>query len=171
MSPTTDGRKGRRKSLGIFPRPDLTSLTPMSEKKSAEQDEKKKQRPASSFLAPLRKSQSDNSNSESSDGRPESPRIRPRTLLKSGRPSSIFGSLRSRHSGDEEEKLTGDQSTMSSYDQDGSHAQNVSGKVLHHGEVQTTGGMFRKRKEYLVLTDTHLVRFKSRLKAQEAFPS
>jgi hypothetical protein len=170
MSPSTDGRKGRRKSLGVFPIPDLTSLTQMTEKSSVAEDERKKQRPTS-FLTPLRKAQSDNSNVESSEGGPESPRMRPRTLLKSGRPSSIFGSLRSRHSAEEEEKLTGDQSALSSDDRDPSHVQNVSGKVLHHGEVQTTGGMFRKRKEYLVLTDTHLVRFKSRLKAQEAFPS
>jgi len=43
--------------------------------------------------------------------------------------------------------------------------------VLHHGEVQTTSGMFRKKKEYLVLTDTHLIRFKSQSRASEAFSS
>jgi hypothetical protein len=41
--------------------------------------------------------------------------------------------------------------------------------VLHHGEVQTTGGLFKKKKEYLVLTHTHLIRFKSQSKASEAF--
>ena len=42
--------------------------------------------------------------------------------------------------------------------------------VLHHGEVQTTGGMFRKRQQYLVLTNTHLLRFKNQGKASEVFP-
>ena len=41
--------------------------------------------------------------------------------------------------------------------------------VIHHGEVQTGGGMFRKRSQYLVLTNTHLLRFKSRGKAAEVF--
>ncbi len=49
---------------------------------------------------------------------------------------------------------------------------NVAGRtVRQHGEVQTTGGMFRKRSQYLVLTDTHLVRFKSQARALETFPS
>ena len=43
--------------------------------------------------------------------------------------------------------------------------------VLHYGEVQTTSGMFRKKKEFLVLTDTHLIRFKSQSRASELFPS
>ena len=43
--------------------------------------------------------------------------------------------------------------------------------MLHHGEVQTTSGMFRKKKEYLVLTDTHLIRFKSQSRASESYPS
>lgn len=43
--------------------------------------------------------------------------------------------------------------------------------VLHHGEVQTTGGMWRKKNQYLVLTETHLVRLKNQSKASEMFPS
>ena len=42
--------------------------------------------------------------------------------------------------------------------------------VLHHGEVQTTGSMFRKRTQYMVLTTTHLIRFKSQSRAAEVFP-
>lgn len=34
-----------------------------------------------------------------------------------------------------------------------------------------TGGMWRKKSQYLVLTDTHLVRFKNQAKAADAFPS
>lgn len=41
---------------------------------------------------------------------------------------------------------------------------------LLHGEVQTSSSMFRKKKEYLVLTESHLMRFKSYQKASEAFP-
>ena len=41
--------------------------------------------------------------------------------------------------------------------------------VLRHGEVQTSSGVFRKKKEYLVLTDTHVIRYKSQAKAADAF--
>ena len=43
------------------------------------------------------------------------------------------------------------------------------GLVVHHGEVQTSSTMFRKKREYLVLTETHLIRFKGQHKAAEAF--
>lgn len=41
--------------------------------------------------------------------------------------------------------------------------------VVLHGEVQTSAGMFRKKREYLVLTDTHILRFKSQAKAADTF--
>lgn len=40
--------------------------------------------------------------------------------------------------------------------------------VLHHGEVQTSSSMFRKKKEYLALTETHIIRYKSQAKASES---
>ncbi|RMZ16298.1 hypothetical protein D0860_01112 [Hortaea werneckii] len=43
--------------------------------------------------------------------------------------------------------------------------------VVLHGEVQTSAGVFRKKKEYLVLTETHILRFKSQSKAAETFKS
>ena len=43
--------------------------------------------------------------------------------------------------------------------------------VLLHGDVQTSGGVFRKKKEYLVLTETHIIRCKSQAKAAESFSS
>jgi hypothetical protein len=43
-------------------------------------------------------------------------------------------------------------------------------RILYHGEVQTTIGLFRKKKEYLVLSDTHLLRFKSFARALDFFP-
>lgn len=43
--------------------------------------------------------------------------------------------------------------------------------MLHHGEVQTAGSMFRKKSQYFVLTETHLVRFKSQTRASDVFPA
>ena len=43
-------------------------------------------------------------------------------------------------------------------------------QVLYHGEVQLAGGMFRKKSQYLVLTDKHLIRFKSMARASDIFP-
>lgn len=44
-------------------------------------------------------------------------------------------------------------------------------EILHHGEIQIAGSVFRKKSQYFVLTSTHLVRFKSRSRASEVFPS
>jgi len=88
--------------------------------------------------------------------------------------SSVFGSLRSmRSSGEDETPLsttsskapslnwTGDLDMVPSYPK----------PVIYHGEVQTSSSMFRKKREYLVLTDTHLIRCKSQGKASEMFPA
>lgn len=101
---------------------------------------------------------------------------RPRTLQK-GRPASVFGSLgkKSVNTLDEE----GDDDTVPSSPVTSEkeprpiyRSQPSGGKtVLLSGEVQTTTGLFRKKKEYLVLTDTHFIRFKTQGKASEAFPS
>ncbi|KAK7550395.1 leucine rich repeat protein-like protein [Phyllosticta citricarpa] len=42
-------------------------------------------------------------------------------------------------------------------------------KIILHGEVQTSSTLFRRKKEYLVLTETHVVRFKNQQKAAETF--
>ncbi|MCJ1476833.1 hypothetical protein MMC13_005502 [Lambiella insularis] len=101
------------------------------------------------------------------------PLSRPRTLQKVSRPSSLFGSFRSLHSlQDEDEKLIRTQSTPPSSSEDALtyfDVRNMS--VLHHGEVQSGGGMFRKKNTYLVLTNSHLLRFKSQARAFEAFPN
>ncbi|KAF1981160.1 leucine rich repeat protein-like protein [Aulographum hederae CBS 113979] len=54
--------------------------------------------------------------------------------------------------------------------QDTEEAYPRSKNVIHHGEVQTGSSVFRKKMEYVVLTSTHLVRFKSQQKAYEAYP-
>jgi hypothetical protein len=104
-----------------------------------------------------------------------SPKIRPRTLQK-GRPSSLFGSIGKRsinyvEDGENDNLYSG---TPESPCEEGANLElgvANSRAVLHYGEVQTTSGMFRKKKEFLVLTDTHLLRFKSQSRAAEMFPS
>lgn len=93
---------------------------------------------------------------------------RPRTLQK-GRPTSIFGSLGKRSINEAEaESIAGSPITPPS--EEGRQSATMFSKtVLYHGEVQTTVGMFRKKKEYLVLTDSHLLRYKSQLRAAEVF--
>lgn len=43
--------------------------------------------------------------------------------------------------------------------------------VLMHGEAQTSAGKFRKKKEYLVLTEIAVMRYKSQSRAADAFKS
>ncbi len=104
--------------------------------------------------------------------RPNSPLSRPRTLHK-GKPSSVFGSLGRKSVNSLKDKSL--DSPGSSILESGQTIEQINGgrgkKVLHHGEVQTTSGLFRKKKEYLVLTETHLIRYKSQYRASEVFPS
>ncbi|KAK5144013.1 hypothetical protein LTR04_001704, partial [Oleoguttula sp. CCFEE 6159] len=104
----------------------------------------------------------------------DSPKIRPPVLPGRGasnRPPSVFGSLRSlRSAGDDDTPLTATSSKAPSInwgdtDGMGGHARTV----YHHGEVQTSSGMFRRKREYLVLTDTQLVRCKNQAKASDMF--
>ena len=97
-----------------------------------------------------------------------SPRSRPSMISKTGRPGSLFGSLRSLKSSSEDDyplSAVSSYSPTSNWEGHDEHAKNV----LHHGEVQTSSGMFRKKREYLVITDSHIVRFKSQTKAAESF--
>ncbi|KAL2828274.1 hypothetical protein BDW59DRAFT_52346 [Aspergillus cavernicola] len=92
----------------------------------------------------------------------DGPRLYRKSLQK--RRTSVFGSLRSLHS------LDDDSPTRFSVDgEDTGHG--VGSVILHHGEIQITGGMWRKKSQYLVLTDSHLIRFKNANKATEMFPS
>ncbi|KAL2863023.1 uncharacterized protein BJX67DRAFT_385133 [Aspergillus lucknowensis] len=93
---------------------------------------------------------------------PDGPRSRRKSLQK--KRTSVFGSLRSLHS------LDDDEPTRCSADGEDAGS-GIGSVILHHGEIQTTGGMWRKKSQYLVLTDTHLVRFKSLNKAMDMFPS
>lgn len=116
-------------------------------------------------------------NSRSSGERLLSKR-RPGSLRRT-RPTSIFGSLRSLKSlPSEDEGLVRLDSTPGSersahsgpnQGPSGEILDVFGGAVLHHGEVQCTGGIFRKKNQYLVLTETHLVKFKNHGRAAEIF--
>ena len=171
----------RRKSLSIF-RPSLTNLTPIHDSPdSAPVGTLRKQRRTASFFSPSRSSSPSGSgssvlertDSQNSNGLPPSPKFRPRTLQRPARPSSIFGSLRSLHPlPDGDDKLVRTNSKHSSLNEEPSSLLDVANMiVLHHGEVQMTGGVFRKKTQYLVLTNTHILRFKSKERASEVFPS
>jgi hypothetical protein len=100
------------------------------------------------------------------------PAARPRPQLpnrgQGKRASSVFGSLRSSKYYDDEPLSATSTRASTGFDfpvVDDTHSRHV----LQHGEVQTSSSMFRKKKEYLVLTETHLIRFKSQSKASDAF--
>ncbi|KIX10597.1 uncharacterized protein Z518_01681 [Rhinocladiella mackenziei CBS 650.93] len=149
--------KRRRKSLSIF---------------------RQKANPSPSIQipdSPLGKRPNDIQTPSPVDSEQPSPKTRPRTLQKANR-TSVFGSLRSLHSLDEEEKtaLTRSDSKASSlHDEAEMNAKGLFGcKVLQYGEVQAAGAnVFRKRTHFMVLTESHLIRFRSQAKAVEMFPS
>jgi hypothetical protein len=97
----------------------------------------------------------------------------PRSTVSRGslkRASSVFGSIRGYRLQDDDEPLSAT-STRTSYGFGEYLGEDTRvGQVLHYGEVQTSSSMFRKKKEYLVLTEKHLIRYKSQSKAAEAFP-
>jgi hypothetical protein len=175
----------RRKSLSIF-RPTLPAVsTGSSDDSSAGRGggigsiiRKKGGRPLSIFASHSTPSSPSIPNDETADfektGLPESPKFRPRILQKGSR-ASVFGSLKSLRPSEDEDVLTKTESKASSANEEselqGSVQAGLFGSsVLHHGEVQTMGGMFRKRSHYLVLTETHLLRFKGQAKAAEMYP-
>lgn len=101
---------------------------------------------------------------------PRSPR--PSTLSRGGlkRASSVFGSIRGYKLPDEDEPLSATSTRTSTGFGEYLNEDTRDRQVLHHGEVQTSSSMFRKKKEYLVLTEKHLIRYKTQSKAAEAFP-
>jgi hypothetical protein len=98
----------------------------------------------------------------------------PRPNLSRGsikRASSVFGSIRGYRLQDEDEPLSATSTRTSTGFGEYLNEDTRHGQVLHHGEVQTSSSMFRKKKEYLVLTEKHLIRYKTQSKAVEAFPA
>ncbi|KAB8416373.1 hypothetical protein FH972_024892 [Carpinus fangiana] len=92
------------------------------------------------------------------------------------RPSSLFGSLKSFRTADDDTTppatATSSKPPSLNWGYFGPSSDDIARNktVLHHGEAQTNSNMFwKKKKEYLVLTETHLVRFKNQAKAGETF--
>lgn len=129
--------------------------------------------PSPTVPSPIETRHSDRSDPSPSTTDGSSPRLRPRVLTKPHR-NSVFGSLRSLQSFDEEERfLTKSESKSSSLQGDAEvSARGLFGDhVKKAAEVQVTGtSVFRKRTQYVVLTESHLIRFKSQQKAAEMFP-
>lgn len=176
----------RRKSLSIF-RPSLPTVSTGSSDESSSgrgsgggggATRKKASRPLSIFASRSTPSSPsipsyDGANFENI-GSFESPKLRSRALQKGNR-NSVFGSLKSLRSSEDDDRLTKTPSRASSANEEidlpvGTQADLLGQSVLHHGEVQTTGGMFRKRSHYLVLTESYLLRFKGQAKAAEMYP-
>lgn len=117
-------------------------------------------------------------NSKNSSGERLLTKRRPGSLNRT-RPASLFGSLRSLKSlPSEDDGLVRLDSTPGSVRSahsgpgqgpSGEMLDVFGGAVLHHGEVQCTAGMFRKKSQYLVLTESHLVKFKNHGRAAEIF--
>jgi hypothetical protein len=90
------------------------------------------------------------------------------------RPPSVFGSFKSSmrsNTGDNIGEPLSATSTVSvaSIGDATMDAHMASRTVVLHGEVQTSAGMFRKKKEYLVLTEVSITRYKSQAKAAEVY--
>ncbi|KAH0535948.1 hypothetical protein FGG08_007144 [Glutinoglossum americanum] len=168
------GSAERRKSFGFFPLSLSNSLAPVHDAGTEGSALKpKKQRPVS-FFSSSSLTVFDGEGSKLNDEKqPPSPRLRPGRLTKGARPSSIFGSLRLTQASEDAHALLHRTISKDSCVDEGKRADALVPErvVLQHGEVQTSGGLFRKRKEYLVLTDKQLLRFKSQSRATEAFPS
>ncbi|KAI4180588.1 MAG: hypothetical protein L6R41_007151 [Letrouitia leprolyta] len=167
----------RRKSLSIL-RPPLAPLTPIDDeppghtppgilKKRRQPSSAQDQSPSSSPIG----SGVERTNSRSSLHR-LIPKDRQRSSPKSARPSSLFGSLRSLSSlQDEEEKITRTSSSPSSLDLTTFPIPDVAaGMLIHHGPLPEAGPMFRRRCPYLVLTEFHIIQFKSQSRAADMFP-
>lgn len=88
----------------------------------------------------------------------------------SGAKSAVFSSsksTRSTHDDDGRVSVASSRTaSLTDADRDGIDGPQT---ILLHGEVQTSGNMFRKKKEYLLLSNTNLYRFKSGPKAAEVF--
>ncbi|KFY22138.1 hypothetical protein V491_02873 [Pseudogymnoascus sp. VKM F-3775] len=180
MVSSSGGSNGTQTSSNRFSRAKLSSLTPLITKQK--DDTKAGERKRFSSHSPARQgspmgrdSQLDGSLASGSGATQISSSTRQR--LHRYRPGSTFGSLgrKSILSVDEASVASSEAMEKSSIDvssEEMAFAFHKDGqKLLYHGQVQTTIGLFRKKKEYLALTDTHLIRFKSLSRALEAFPT
>ena len=175
----------RMQSSSIL-RPPMTALTPINEPPGSSSTDLllKKKRPetyvSSSPIAPSPTSSLNppSSPATSFEIRHKSSmekfvqKARPRSLQRATRPSSLFGSFKGLSTQDEGEKNLTRTSSHPSVNSQSDYLYGLSlSQVLLHGDVQTASSVFRKRSQYLVLTETHLVKFRSQNRASEIFPS
>lgn len=174
------GSWGRRKS-GLFA---LSTLTPFNNNNDHDDNAKsprtlKKQKKRLSVSNALDHPDIPRASNESlsklsSQGSPN-PRRPSLKTSSSKRPPSMFGSLKpSRTNTDFSLESVGAPLSATSTTAASVHSNDASmdalplaRNVLMHGEVQTSAGMFRKKKEYLVLTEHSMTRYKSQAKASE----
>lgn len=173
MSASHDGAlSARRKSFGFFTRPTiLPEIEPASTWSS--RDHVIKQRPKSAFFSNGAGDYQEYTTVVSSN---VGTHARPRVLTKSPaqRPKSMFGSLRPRDRDPGSPVIGMHFESSGSSSIDSSQSDNVpispSNKfVVYSGEVISTGGLLRRKKEFMVLTNEELLRYKSEHKASEAF--
>ncbi|KAL8678179.1 MAG: hypothetical protein Q9186_005433 [Xanthomendoza sp. 1 TL-2023] len=162
--------KQRQRSMNVL-RPPLAPLTPITDE------------PPDSAPATLKKRQPTSTEQPGSPiSSPTSPsgldRLLPKnrqrsSLQRSARPSSLFGPLRSLSSKhDENEELPKSASSPSSVRSfaNSSVPDLAAGLLIHHGPLPEVGPIFRRRCPYVVLTDAHVIQFKSQNRASEMFP-
>jgi hypothetical protein len=169
------GREPSQKRRSFFSRPTLSGLTPIrgdSQSSSSSNDKE--------VINVLRKRRTDstlgsyNKEDDASSHEAQSP-ISPVRMSGKGnaRPPSIlnYGSWRlSRSTEPSEEPRSAVSTKAPSFSWEAEHFATSGSHVICHGEVQTRSSLLRQnKKEYMVLTETHLVRFKSYQKAAEAF--
>ena len=169
MSQEWGARSQRRKSFGFFSRPTIlqelsdsgTNTVPKPLQKSASSDLRTlRSRPKSLLFG----AGVGFTHELSTTLTIQSPRAR--VLTKAPRPKSMFGSFKSKEISFVTES-SGSSSAASSHERDSDEVTEVSATVLHHGEALSTGGLLRRKKEYLVLTSRELLRYKSQQKAWE----
>lgn len=168
-------KEGKRRSF--FGRSSLSALAGLPSSKDEEPINLLRKKRTASLITNLSTATTERGDEESLDGSAsvDSPSSLSRPLLSRGsntRSSSVFGSLRGFRLPEDAEESTpsiASRTLSGSWQSTDDTLRNR--QVLHHGEVQTSNSMFRKKKEYLVLTDSQLVRFKSHQKAAEAFTS
>lgn len=163
-APTAAARpKNRRKSFGIFTRPTVPNDSIDSwEDDSATPLTSVKTRPKSMFGGI-------NGFAEVSTVVSSIPSTR-KILTRTPRPRSIFGSLKGTDSGSSPTVTSSNSSSVEEHSLTEAYpAFAVNTMVVHAGEVVTGGGLLRKKKEYMVLTNRELLKYKSEAKANEAF--
>jgi hypothetical protein len=167
--------KDKRRS--IFGRSSLTALTSIqSTKDDSQPSNLLRKRRTASFMSNMSNlsDASQSTEKQSLDTASEAP-ASPKPTLSRGslkRASSVFGSIRGYRLPTEDDEPLSATSTRASTGFGEYLGEDVRDRqVLQYGEVQTSSSMFRKKREYLVLTEKHLIRFKTHAKAAEAFPS